>query len=171
MNFQGKGAISRPTRATGRTTLFLSLLLGLAGVGWIDVADNSLIGLKVIHAKFIPLLQLLCAIAAAHLVQWYSDYVSYRGWNVTGKLPGGSRWGAPNETRLQDIVDGIAVLPDGKEDLQRISSDLEKLTKDVDQIRWNMRSFDFFARFYVFGWHLLLPLASVGVAFYLNYNA
>ncbi|WP_421904333.1 hypothetical protein [Mameliella sp.] len=172
MNFQGKDAISRPTRTTGRGVLLLSFLLGLAGLGWIEIADNTLLGLSVKEDKFLPLLKLLCGLSVvAHLVQWFSDYISYRGWNVTGKMPGGSRFSAPSETKLQDCVDGLADLLEKNREDQCLSSRLEKLEEQVKELRWDMRSFDIFSKFYVFGWHLCVPLGAAIVAFVVERHA
>lgn len=172
MNFQGKEAISRPTRATGRTVLLFSFLLGLAGLGWIEVANNSLVGLKVKEENFISLLQLLCGLSIiAHVVQWYSDYISYCGWNVTGKMPGGSRWDAPSETKLQDLIDEITVLPEGEKDIVKLSDRLKEVEVKIEELRWNIKNFDLFAKFYVFGWHLILPLGIAFIAFFIDRHA
>lgn len=169
MNFHGQEAISGPTRATGRTVLFFALLLGLAGLGWIDVADTSLLGLKIEPDKFVPLLQLLCVLSVlAHVVQWYGDYVSYRGWNVTGKMPGAGRWDAPAETKLRDLTDKITVLPEGDLDIISVKERLDEIENEINILGWNMNSFDCFAKFYVYVWHLVLPLTAAGVAIALS---
>lgn len=172
MNFQGKEAISRPTRATGRTVLFLALLLGLAGLGWIEVTQNPLFGLKIVSDKFDPLLKLLCLLASiAHVVQWYGDFVSYRGWNVTGGLSGASRWGEASKTKLYDAIEEASKLTDAGQEYQELHSKVDSLSSQLDELHWNMGNFSSFAKFYVYFWHLALPLSTVLVAFLIDHYA
>lgn len=171
MNFQGKEAISRPTRATGRTVLFLALLLGLAGVDWINVADNSLVGLKVNEHKFIPLLEVFCIVAAVwHVVQWYSDFLSFRGWNITGGTPRTS-FLKPSMTRLERVADLIMNLSEVKNDLETLPTQIEQIRRELSGLDWSIRKFNTFARFYVYCWHLAVPLVAVCVAFLVGRHA
>ena len=171
MNFLGSEAISRPTRATGRAALFLALLLGLAGIGWIQAEQNSLIGITVSKDKFIQLLKLLCMLSClAHVVQWYSDYVSYCGWNVEGRLTADLHW-VHNKTKLDSFLEAVSRLNEDKQDWPKVSLNLSELCTQVDELNWSIRSFDRFAKFYIFGWHLLLPLGAAGAAFILSFNA
>lgn len=166
MNFHGQEAISSPTRATGRTVLFFALLLGLAGLGWIDVADTSLLGLKVQPDKFIPMLQLICILSLiAHLVQWYGDHVSYQGWNVTGKLSGIGRIEGASRTKLDDLSDPALGPGSLEAESEWDSRKLDRWASRIEEMCWNMKSFDYFAKFYVYRWHLALPFAATVMAF------
>ncbi|WP_282129359.1 hypothetical protein [Roseobacter litoralis] len=168
MIFHGQQAISPPTRATGRTVLFFALLLGLARVGWIDVADTSLLGLKVEPEKFVPLLQLLGVLAVvAHVVQWYGDFVSYRGWNVSGKQPADRFWNS-HETKLEAISKLASDSETGGVEKQKLLKQNDQIIREIAELRWSINSFGNFAKFYVFGWHLALPVAATVIAFSVN---
>ncbi len=161
MNFHGSEAISRSTRVTGRTVLLMSFLLVLATKGWISLAENTLLGIKLQEDIFMPLLAALCvASIISHAVQWYGDYLSYKGWNIEGKLPGMPRSSASSKNRLHDLGDTIARLASMDADGATMSKEFEQLSKQVQDLDKSMIHFGLYAKFYVFGWHLGLPVGA-----------
>lgn len=158
MNFHGNNAISPATRTTGRTLLLLSTTLIFALMGWIDTAETSIVGLKIESDAFIPILQFLVVAAlVSHLVQWNSDRVAFKGWNLDGAKPGAPRWGASSKSRLYDVIEKLNDL-DPKD-----SEQLVKLEEELRKFNNSFASFERYAFFYVWVWYGAMP-ALVGIA-------
>ena len=158
MIFHGEQAISRSTRATGRTVLILAASQLFTQWGWIDVSRASVVGLVFTPDGFPKVLGILLVLAMiAHVVQWFGDYQSFRGWNFAGKQLGAPRWGA-NLQRLEGLIADLKSLSEKDKLDERATKELSNIVAEAEVLNTSLHSFEGYARFYVVGWHLILPL-------------
>ncbi|WP_415836444.1 hypothetical protein [Palleronia rufa] len=143
------------------TAIFLSL-------GRIEIAETSVVGLRFAAERVrLALAFLIGAAALGHGVQWYGDWISVRNWTLLGRKLGEIRYDARAEASKFDRL---------REDLHSFASRTE--TEDSDETARNARQiadvlplaardvayFGIYARLYLCGWHLGLPMLAAAVA-------
>jgi len=166
MNFLGEQAISGATRATGRTTLVFSGTLVFGALGWIQLAETSIIGLKFEQGKFLPVLAVLVVISAiAHFVQWYSDLASYRGWNIHGQSKWAGRASAAHNKRFHGLVeDLISAVEELGQDEYAIEDMVSQILPELKLFNTSLRNYGRYAKLYVYGWHFAVPILAALIA-------
>ncbi|MEM8824772.1 MAG: hypothetical protein AAGF30_14295 [Pseudomonadota bacterium] len=165
MNFLGEEAISRPTRATGRALLIFAFTLVIQKLGWIEVADTSVVGLRFAEDRLEVVLSILtAALTIAHIVQWNGDRLSYSAWNIEGRRLGGPRWDAPSKTHLSGLVyDLDSQLRDAGEENGH-NLDITKLLQELRLLNQRVTSFRDYSFFFVYVWHMIVPVGAALIA-------
>jgi len=165
MMFLGDEAISRATRVSSRTVLIVSATLFVFSMQWVTVPENKILGLR-FEVGYIDwaLRAVVLYNLITHIVLWYGDYVGYRGWNIYGKQP-------DKQTRIEssglnnlnalfvDLDFEARACQDGGliSKPLRLSSPLNYRLKTLNA---SIGHFGLFARFYVWGWFMALPVGS-----------
>lgn len=165
MNFKGEQAISRPTRATGRTVLIVSLTLFLFKLGWIETADASIVGLRFAEGKFETIATGILGLALlAHLVQWTGDLFSYQAWNINGRKMGAPRWGTSKDQLdgfFYDLEVSLNRIQDPTNEQENL--DLTGLQRNLSLLTNSLSRYRRFMLFYFYIWHMAVPILAAVV--------
>lgn len=176
MNFLGQEAISRSTQTTGRTLLVLAFTLIVYKLGWIEAEEASIIGLRFKDDTFGLIVSLVMGfVFIAHLVQWSGDFLSYESWNVDGRKISPAFRASPTETRLTMLIRSMSARLAEDEDPRRAGKEqierLDQLTEELRSFRRQLSHFGWFSFFYVYIWHLILPLSIAAIAVFGTWRA
>ncbi|SDZ26441.1 hypothetical protein SAMN05444004_1093 [Jannaschia faecimaris] len=160
MKFKGDEAVSRATRATGRTLLLLSFTLAIHKVGWIEVTEASVFGVRVVSGKLETLLTVLIIGAAiGHSIQWYGDKLSFDGWNVNGNEIGVGRLDSRPTKRLDGAAFDLDRLNEWLTKNEKTDPDqIDRLVSEIGSINSKIDRFSKFAFVYFYIWHFAVPV-------------
>ena len=91
MHFMGQEAISRPTRGAGRILIDLSFVIWFAKHYDVSFQELEFNGITLPAAEdghvFVQWLVMVVLIAS-HVMNWWGDRVSYKGWNTRERVTG-----------------------------------------------------------------------------------
>lgn len=161
MHFMGQSAISRPTRATGR--LLVSVSLGIIFVKLYDIPIENINFYEITLPKDAELFYIeiivVCFILASHLINWYGDLVSYRGWNISDKITSTAGFGTDTGliSRLESILRIVKEKVGNESENHIVVNRLEEMRSDavrINSIAW----------WYIYIWHLAVPVVVCAFA-------
>ncbi|WP_039017126.1 hypothetical protein [Halocynthiibacter namhaensis] len=164
MNFLGKDAISRATRVSSRTVLIVSVTLLAFSMEWVTIPEGKIFGVQFSDGYLIWALRCIVVYNLfSHLVHWYGDFVSYKGWNITGRKPQAmARLGPANtynfiQSFMLDVARAQvnALENDDRAEKLDFTDDLKEQFLALNNALYRFASF---ATLYVWGWFLLLPV-------------
>jgi len=168
MTFLGQDAISRATRTTGRTVPLLSGTAIFLSLGWIEIAETSVPGLRFAAERVrLALASLIGAVPLGHGVQWYGDRISVRNWTLMGGKLGEIRYDGRAEAsrfaRLTEDLQNFASRTE-TEDSVETAKNARQIADALPLLARDVANFGTYARLYVCGWHLGLPMLAAAVA-------
>jgi hypothetical protein len=178
MKFLGDEAISAPTRTSARSVLLTAAILVMVQVDWVDLEELKVFEVRIAEGRAIAALQAFTAfLMAAHVVQWWGDYLSYRNWNTIGsEIQQMASWGGrPDRTKLdavlRELVEMLQAAPENssimkmsKEERDAVRTDLQVMARSVDV-------FGTYAWFYIWIWYGTLPILAGTLAIVWSWNA
>ena len=165
MTFLGQAAITAPIRTTARALLAVAGLLAMVWLGWVEVDGLTVFEATLVEGRAEAVLCVLAGfLIAAHVVQWFGDFLSYRAWNVVGAEPDNQtvigerrhrKFLPASFNRAERLAERLAADKVTeftlKEDIEKCKSDLRKLTGPITE-------FKIYAFCYVWVWHGALPV-------------
>ena len=149
-------------------------LLAMIRTGWVEVDGLTVFEATLAEGRAEAALCVLAVfLIAAHGVQWWGDFLSYRAWNVVGAQPSPTRTVAGlgrnvENDKLNAVIKDVRRLMDvppegspasmmGDDACHRLSQKLEELNQPIDRFR-------LYAFFYVWIWHGALPVLAAVIA-------
>ena len=174
MSFPGEQATSRATRVSGRTLLGLPMVGSSIAWGWLDATGFSMAGLTFKVGFVESSLALLVAfLMLAHIVQWFGDLKSFNGWNIAGRKVIGLQDLSDTEAKsklealgrdldrvLESRSTAVKANSEQEQSLIRVRDSLPKVAELLPAFTKSVRGFGRFAFFYVYIWHLAVPLVG-----------
>lgn len=135
-----------------------------SALGWIGIAETSLIGLRFTDGSFGPVLLVLLSISlAAQIVQWLGDWSSLRGWNVAGRQLSGPYWdGRSDVSRLAKLCDKLRSLERSPfNDGTAINPDvIKQISTEIPDFLRSVKDFGRFAKFYIHVWYMAVHILT-----------
>jgi hypothetical protein len=116
-----------------------------------------------------------CFLIFAHLVQWFGDYVSYRNWNIFGGEAAIMRDfdGRKEQSKLTAILEDLHQFSlahsKGERPVDSTNEEWGYLVSDLKRLNSSVTQFNAYAVFYVWIWHLGLPISIGFLAIYWSY--
>ncbi len=137
MNFMSRQAISRPTRSTSRLLISLSFTVWLIKFYDVDIVD-----LKFSEITLPPNLYSTFYIGALsfllinHLLNWYGNYISYKGWNIGDKETSVAGFGSDSSLTSRLISTLAFVRNECKNEKmkERILERLDEIKHDISSV-------------------------------------
>ena len=176
MRLLGEQAISSPTRASGRSVLLISAILIMIQLDWANLDNLTVFEVGIAEGKAEEALRWFAYfLIFAHLVQWFGDYVSYRNWNVFGAEAALMRdiGGRKEQNKLTAILEDLHNFSEahskGEKPVNSSSEQWGYLVDDLKRLNRSVNQFNSYALFYVWIWHLGLPISVGAVAIYWSY--
>lgn len=175
MNFAGIDAISRPTRAAARTLSGVALSTIVANWLSLDLNNFNVFGVQISADELQSVATIfLMFLMVGFLVHWYGDYVSYRAWHeLLKQRQAESRFGGQNDLlpRLSLILNSIEDLLEKNELDEGSRAELKRINSNIGDLKSGISKHKNYALFYIYIWHLAVPIALAAYALCLNNNA
>ena len=163
MHFMGQQAISRPTRGTGRILITFSLAIWFINFYNVPMQDLELNGVKLPQDSSYFVIQwvVMLFVLISHIINWYGDHVARKGWNIADKVTSTAGFGSDTAlvTRLDSI---IRIVKDGAGDKSEDSVAI--IIDRLDEIKYDALKLNSYAWWYVYIWHLVIPVVFSIVA-------
>ena len=162
MHLAGQDAISRATRASGRTLVSLSFVI------WFVKFVDAPIGDIVISGVSLPesssgygLVQwiVMVPLFVYHVMNWSGDLLSYRGWNDRNKITLSAGFGSATGlmTRLDSVLRTV------EEKYGSHPNEESLAIHHLREINSQVRLLNSFAGLYIFLW-IIFPVLCCGIA-------
>ncbi len=165
MNLQGKELVSLSTQRSARALMATAFVVVLAKHYAVLPSDLELVGVTISQTAVSGSIFWVVGFQAInHIVHWYGDYQSLKGWNSKEKVNGIARIGAGSAllTKLDKALESIDVLRTsrdlGTEPEKNRSDKLDTIKAELLALKPSIKSFQAFGAFYFFGWFLAFPL-------------
>jgi len=165
MHIQGDKVISRATAFSARTLLIMSISTILVMWWDLDVAQLTFLEMPV-KEGFIEVgaFSTILFQAVNHFIHWRGDFLSMQSWNSGAPANdiGTIDAGSTIITKLERVIERLSRLEDHKGD--DLKGSLASTRKELDKIRHeNVRLYSY-AGFYLYIWHLAVPLIAACVS-------
>ena len=164
MHFMGQQAISRPTRGSGRNLVSLSFVVWFVKFYGTSVKNLSISGVELVDpSQDYDLVQwvVMLLLLAHHVVNWYGDVVSYKGWNIiSDKVTSAAGFGS--DTGLVSRLDSVLKIVK-----EKIGNESEQgiIPVRLDEIKNGVVRLNSFAFWYIVIW-LGIPVVCCFVALF-----
>ena len=155
MHFMGLEAISRPTRSTGRILVSLSFAIWFIKFYDLPIEDFNFNGISFPQdsSYFAIQLVVMLFVLISHIINWYGDHVARKGWNISDKVTLSAGFGT--DTSIVSRLDSIIRIVKEKAGNESESS---IIIDRLNEIKRETLGLDSFAWWYIYVWHLLIPV-------------
>ena len=166
MHFMGQQVISRPTRGSGRNLVSLSFVVWFVKFYGAPIKNLVISGVELVDPSqdYDPVLWVgMLLLLVHHVMNWYGDVVSYKGWNIiSDKVTSTAGFGS--DTGLVSRLDSVLQIV--KEKIGN-KSEQDIIPVRLDEIKNGIVRLNSFAFWYIVIW-LGVPVAGCFIALFWN---
>lgn len=163
VHFLGQEAITRPTRGSGRTLVSLSFVVWFVKFSDAPIENLVISGVQILESSeatygFVHWVVLL-ALLAYHIVNWFGDWQSYKGWNVRDKITMTAGFG-PDAALVSKIEKTLHIV---RNNIGSKGKEGEIVLQRLDEIKNEVCRLNSFACWYIWLWGVV-PFLCCAIA-------
>ncbi|WP_163850789.1 hypothetical protein [Pseudooceanicola aestuarii] len=176
MLIDGQTVFSRPTLVAGRTLLSTVAIVIIIDAYGLDLSGLELLGVPIPAEKLNgPLAWGIGLLLLSYAVNWFTDVLSYVGWNSGERVQKQSVWGGGKaealQTKLANLIWSLSStakevetdIKAGKAQSEAVD-DLKGAVEQLSEIKRGISRLRLVGGLFVYVWHGLVPLGATAWA-------